>query len=205
MIAARIAVALIAVVAAGPGRAADAEPAWSFGVTAYPTVVRNGDNYTSAIATANRGGLHLEARVNYEAVGARSAFVGWTFSGGGEVTWEVTPVVGGAWGDVEAFIPGVEASIGWRKFDLYVEAEYVRDHAAREDSYWFAWTELGFRPIEPLRLGVAGQRTRAYGGDRDIQRGPFAQVTWRNVTLGGYWFNPGSSDQVFIGSIGATF
>ena len=33
----------------------------------------------------------------------------------------------------------------------------------------------------------------------------FAQLTWRRVTIGGYWFNPGSSDQVFVGLIGATF
>jgi hypothetical protein len=25
------------------------------------------------------------------------------------------------------------------------------------------------------------------------------------VTIGGYWFNPGSSSQVFIGMVGATF
>jgi hypothetical protein len=54
-------------------------------------------------------------------------------------------------------------------------------------------------------LGIAGQRTKIYGGDRDIQRGPFAQVTWGPVTIGGYWFNPGSSDQVFVGMIGAAF
>jgi hypothetical protein len=64
---------------------------------------------------------------------------------------------------------------------------------------------LGFRPAEWLRLGIAGQRTRLYGGDRDIQRGPFAQVTWHRVTIGGYWFNPGASDQIFVGMIGATF
>jgi hypothetical protein len=75
----------------------------------------------------------------------------------------------------------------------------------RNDSYLYAWSELGFRPVEWLRIGLAAQRTRAYGGDRELQRGPFAQVTWGNVTFGGFWFNPGSRDQVFVGSIGATF
>ena len=72
-------------------------------------------------------------------------------------------------------------------------------------SYWYAWSEFGFQPVEWLRIGIVGQRTRAYGGDRDIQRGPFAQLTWRSVTIGGYWFNPGSSDQVVVTSIGVTF
>ena len=74
------------------------KPSWEFALTAYPTVVRGGENYTSAIAAADRGPLHLEARYNYESIGARSAFVGWTFSGGEAITWELTPLLGGAWG-----------------------------------------------------------------------------------------------------------
>jgi len=187
-------------------RASPAEkPSWEFALTAYPTVVRGGDNYTSAIAAADRGPLHLEARVNYETVGARSAYIGWTFSGGETITWELTPLVGGAWGTTQAFVPGLEASAAWKQLDFYIEAEYVRDSHERSDRYFYAWSELGFRPVEWLRLGAAGQRTRVYGGERDIQLGPFAQLTWGPVTLGGYWFNPGSSEQVFVGMIGATF
>ncbi len=181
------------------------KPSWEFGITAYPTVVRGGENYTSAIAVADRGPLHLEARYNYESIGARSAFVGWTFSGGETLTWELTPLLGGAWGTTQAFVPALEASLSWREFDFYLEGEYVRDNKEQSSSYWYAWTELGFRPAEWLRIGLAGQRTRAYGGEREIQRGPFAQLTWRSITIGGYWFNPGSSEQVFVGLIGATF
>jgi len=208
--------AVIAAVATTTARAAEdeqdgqrasaaAKPAWEFTITAYPTVVRGGENYTSAIAVANRGPLHLEARYNYESVGARSAFVGWTFSGGEAFTWEVAPLLGGAWGTTQAFVPALEASVGWKQLDFYVEAEYVRDAHQRTDSYFYAWSELGVRPAEWLRVGIAGQRTRTYANDRDIQRGPFAQVTWGPVTIGGYWFNPGSNDQVFVGMIGATF
>jgi hypothetical protein len=64
---------------------------------------------------------------------------------------------------------------------------------------------LGLRPVEWLRVGIAGQRTRLYGGEREFQRGPFAQVTWRRITIGGYWFNPGSNEQVFVGMLGVTF
>ena len=120
-------------------------------------------------------------------------------------TWELTPLLGGAWGKLHAFVPALEASLGWRQFDFYVEGEYVHDNDEHSSSYWYAWSELGFRASQWLRIGLAGQTTRAYGGERDIQRGPFAQVTWRRFTIGGYWFDPGSSEQVFVGSIGATF
>lgn len=190
----------------GGRRAAPAtNPSWEFAVTAYPTNVRGGENYTSAIAVADRGPLHLEARYSYESLDARSAFVGWTFSGGEAISWELTPLLGGAWGTTRAFVPGFEASVAWKRLDFYIEGEYVRDNTERTDSYFYAWSELGFRPVEWFRAGLAGQRTRAYGGEREFQRGPFAQVTWGRITIGGFWFNPGSKDQVFVGSIGATF
>jgi hypothetical protein len=191
--------------ASGRRAAPPDKPSWEFALTAYPTDVRGGDNYTSGIGVADRGPLHLEARYNYESVGARSAFVGWTFSGGDTITWEVTPLLGGAWGSVHAFVPAVEASVAWRQFDFYIEGEYVRDNHQHTDSYYYAWSELGFRPAEWLRFGLVAQRTRAYGGERDVQRGPFAQLTWRRVTLGGFWFNPGSKDQVFVASLGVAF
>ncbi len=102
-------------------------------------------------------------------------------------------------------MPGFVASVAWKRFDFYIEGEYVRDNGEHTDSYFYAWSEVGFKAAEWLRVGIVGQRTRAYGGERDIQRGPFAQVTWGPVTIGGFWFNPGSKDQVFVGSIGATF
>jgi len=214
MNAARIVAAIVAALACATAGAQEAagrraappdRPSWEFALTAYPTDVRGGENYTSGIGAADRGPLHLEARYNYESIGARSAFVGWTFSGGDAITWEVTPLLGGAWGSLHAFIPAAEVSVAWRQFDFYIEAEAVRDQRQQSDSYFYAWSELGFRPAEWLRFGLVAQRTRAYGGERDIQRGPFAQLTWRRVTLGGFWFNPGSKDQVFIAALGVAF
>ncbi len=185
--------------------AATGSPEWSFEITAFPTHIRGGDSYTSGIATADRGPLHLELRTNYESVGTRSAFVGWTFSGGETLTWEITPMIGTAWGDIRAIVPGVELSLAWGRFDFYSEAEWVVDRVSNNDSYLYSWNELGYRPTDWLRVGVVGQRTRAHGGDRDLQRGPFAQFSIGRVTLGSYWFNPGSSDQVFVGSLGVAF
>ncbi len=50
----------------------------------------------------------------------------------------------------------------------------MHDKNEHSDSYIYAWSELGLRPVEWLRFGIAGQRTRLYGGERDFQRGPFA-------------------------------
>ncbi len=184
---------------------AAAEPPWAFAVCAYPTAVRGGPRFTTGVATADRGPLHLEARINYESGGARSLFAGWNVSGGDAVKWELTPLLGSAWGSTQAWIPGLEASVSWQRWDVYVESEYVRTRSGLADSYLYAWTELGFRPLPWLRVGLAGQRTRLYGGPRQYQRGPLLQASWGPLTLGAYWFNPGSADQIVMGMVSAAF
>jgi len=184
---------------------AAAESPWAFALSAYPTAVRGGPGFTTGVATADRGPLHLEARINYESVGARSLFAGWNVSGGDAVKWELTPLLGGAWGSTQAWIAGLEATASWRRWDVYLESEYVCTHGGLADSYLYAWTELGFRPLPWLRVGLAGQRTRLYGGTRQYQRGPLLQASQGPLTLGVYWFNPGSADQIVMGMISAAF
>lgn len=193
---------LVGASAGAAGAEAPSAPPWEFSLTVQPTFVRDGENYTSATAVANRGALHLEARYGYEAENARSAFVGWTFSGGDRLSWEVTPLLGGVWGPLHAVVPGVELSLGYGRFDFYLEGEYVDDG---DQPYTYAWSELGFTPQGLLRIGIAAQRTNIHGGTREIQRGPFAQFNWDRVSVGGFWFNPGSDEQVVVTSIGVSF
>jgi hypothetical protein len=56
--------------------AAEDDGGWEFGITAYPAFVRGGEKCTAAIAGADRGALHLEARYDCESVGTRTVFVG---------------------------------------------------------------------------------------------------------------------------------
>jgi hypothetical protein len=195
--------------AAGRRIARPEKPDWEFAATGYWNEVRDGDSYANGIFVADRGALHLEGRVNYEAQHSRSLVAGWTFSLGKEegLNLEITPILGGAWGDVKGPIAGVEATLARGRFDFYVEAEYVRGTGSKADSYTYAWSELGFRPerMQWLRLGAVGQRTRAYGGSREYQGGGFVQLSHGPVTAGLFWFNPGSDSQVVVGSIGLAF
>ena len=193
-------------VAATPAFAADpAVPETTLTATGYYYAMRDQPDFGVGVAALNHGALHLEARYNYEARDAGSAFVGWNFSGGEAVTWSVTPIAGALFGAARGFVPGVEASLGWGPLDAYVEAEYVRDLDDASASYWYAWSELGWKPVEWLRVGLAGQRTRTVDTDRELQRGAFAQVIVGKVTLGVWAFNPDSGSRYVIFSLGAQF
>jgi len=181
-------------------------PGWAFSATGYYYSPRNQEDYLSVIATAERGPLLLETRYNYEALDTGSLFAGWKFSGGEALTWELTPILGVVFGQTRGIAPGFKASLAYGMVDFYVEAEYLRDSKVREDSFTYAWSELGISPAKWLRFGLVAQRTRAYESERDIQRGPFVQFIARKVTLGAYVFNPDdSANRVAIVSLGVEF
>jgi hypothetical protein len=188
-----------------PSSTADAPP-WAFSVTGSYYSFQNQDNFLLAVATAEHGPLHFEARYNYEAQDSGSLFAGWKFSGGEKLTYELTPILGAVFGQKEGIAPGFEVSIGYSIVDFYTETEYVRDLEVREDSFTYSWNELGFSPLEWLRFGLVTQRTMAYQSDRDIQRGLFAQLMYRKMTIGVYVFNPDDSDdQFWVFSLSAKF
>ena len=185
--------------------AAEAEPAISGAVTGYYYAIPHESDYGVGVTSLNRGALHLEARYNYEANRSASLFAGWNFAGGESVTFQVTPLIGGLFGETHGVVPGIEAAVAYRDVDAYVEAEYVRDLRNSNDSFFYAWSEIGWKPVQWLRVGLVGQRSREVNNGRDLQRGAFVQLIVDKVTLGIYGFNPDSSSRYLIVSLGAQF
>ena len=179
---------------------------WDFSATGYYYLLDDESDYLLAIATAERGRLHLEARYNYEAADTGSLFAGWTFAGGDAVSYELTPILGTLLGAEDGLVPGVAASVAVGIVDLYVEAEYVHDLDEQEDSFTYAWSELGFAALDKWRIGIAGQRLREHDSERDTQRGVFAQFTAGAFTYGAFLFNPDNDDSRFtVLQFGAEF
>jgi hypothetical protein len=190
---------------ASPAAEPDAPLETSFSLTGSYYAMRDEPDFGVYVAALQRGPLRFEARHNYEAKSATSAFAGYAWSGGEDIAWSITPMLGGLFGSTRGVVPAVEASVVWRKFDLYVEAEYVHDLDDSSASYFYAWTEIGWRPVEPIRIGLVGQRTRIVSNDRDLQAGVFGQLTLGKATIGVYAFNPESASRYVVLSLGLAF
>lgn len=191
---------------APPPAAEDAEEQrWSFSASAYTYVVPDDQDYVQPTVTADRGWLHLEARYNYEALETGSAWVGWNFSGGERLAWELTPMIGGVFGDTTGLAPGYRGSLGWWKLELSSEGEYVLDTVDSSGSFLYAWSELSLAPVDWTRLGVAGQRTRVYETGRDLHRGVLGGLVYKGVELTTYVFDPDTSRPTVVVAVGVTF
>jgi hypothetical protein len=184
---------------------ADQAPRWEFGAAAYQYFVPDGRNYVQPTITADRGELHLEARYNYEAQDTGSLWAGWKFAGGGDLSWEITPMLGGVIGQVDGVAPGYKGSLGWRRFELYSEGEYLFSTSSSSDSFFYNWSELTFAPVERLRVGIVTQRTRAYQADREVERGLLIGFAGERLQFSAYLFNPDESKPITVFSFAVSF
>jgi len=147
------------------------EKAWSFSASASTYIVPDFQEYVQPTFTADRGWLHLETRYNYENLETGSVWVGYNFGGGEKLEWELTPMLGGVFGNTTGIAPGYKFSLSYWKIELSSEGEFVFDTGNSEGSFFYNWSELSLSPVDWFRFGLVGQRTRAYQTDVDIQRG----------------------------------
>ena len=200
--------AIAAVLMAAPpawAQTAPPERAWSFFASAYTYIVPDDSNYVQPTVTADRGRLHLESRYNYEAHKTGSAWFGINFSGGETIEWELTPIIGGVFGDVDGVAPGYKGSISWRRLGLYSESEYVIDTADTSESFLYNWSELTYSITDSLRAGLVVQRTRTYQSDRDVQRGLLIGYSYRRAEFSLCLFNPDDDKPTTAFSAGFRF
>ena len=182
-------VALLSVTpAAAFAQAASAVTEWEFEASVYNYFLPDESDFLVSAFAADRGWLHLEARFNSEALDTGSAWLGYNLDGGDTVTWDLTPMVGAAFGDTVGIAPGYKGSVGWKKFEFYSEGAFVfaRENA---DSYLYNWSELTFAPVEAFRFGLVTERTRVYQTERNIQRGLLLGGSFKQLDAIGYFFN----------------
>ena len=95
------------------------------------------------------------------------------------------------------------SALTYKKFDISSENEYVVNIDDRTANFFYTWSELGYSPLQWLRVGLVGQRTRAYQTPLDVQRGFFVGVSHKNLDFTTYVFNPGWADLTTV--LAATF
>jgi hypothetical protein len=120
-------------------------------------------------------------------------WIGYNLAGGEKVTWDLTPMFGGVFGNTSAVAPAYKGSLQWAKLEFSSEGEYVFDVNDSSENFFYNWSELAFAPVEWWRIGLVTQRTRVYATDRDIQRGLLVGFSWRELDSAVYLFNPDDS------------
>ena len=178
---------------------------WYFSASAYTYIVPDSGNYVQPTVTVDRRWLHLEARYNYEDRETASVWVGYNFRVGEKISLDITPMMGGVFGNTAGIAPGLRGSLKWWRLELYGEAEYLFNTRECADSFFYLWSELTVSPVNWLRAGLVAQRTRAYESELDIQRGFLAGLSYKQVEVAGHVFNPDKSKPTYVISVRVEF
>src|SRR4029434_2830519 len=139
--------------------------------SAYTFIIPDDREYIQPTLRADHDWLHLEARYNYVDLDTASVWIGFNWSFGDNVKFDLTPMIGGVFGDTSGVAPGYELTLTWKKLQLYSEAEYVFDCDGASDNFFYTWSELTGAFADWFRAGGVIQRTKVYDTDFDIQRG----------------------------------
>jgi hypothetical protein len=180
-------------------------PEWSANVSAGWYMLPDALDYAQPTIRIDRSWLHLESRYAYEDRHSLSLFAGVNIEVGDDVTFTMTPMMGGLFGDVSGIVPAIELDFSVWRFDAYGEAEYVFDVNDSSSNFFYMWSELSLRPVEWARAGLVTQRARISRTERDVQHGPLVGVTFSKVEATFYLFNPGADDQYSVFLVGVSF
>jgi hypothetical protein len=166
---------------------------WNHTVEPSFYVYRN-DFFILPIYQADKDWLHLEARYNYEDMNTFSAWFGYNFTGGNQLEYTLTPMLGGIVGNTNGIAPGLELTFGFHGFELYSEMEYIFDLQSSDGNFFYNWTDFSYSPLDWLWFGVSAQQTKVHKSDLEPEWGFLLGGGYRWFGLTGYMFNLGTDD-----------
>jgi len=178
---------------------------WEFSLSTFTFLSQHARDYANPNFTADRDWLHLEARYNYEELKTGSVWLGWNFSTGKKLQFEITPMLGGVFGDITGVAPGYTITIRYKPFELSTQGEYFFDAGTSSGNFFYSWSELSASPADWLRLGIVVERTQASGFSSDVRRGPLIGFKYKEVNLTTYWLAPGSDEATFVFAVTFNF
>jgi hypothetical protein len=150
-------------------------------------------------------GVGPAGRRCYEDLDTGSLWAGYNVDGGSDLVYQLTPMLGVVFGHLNGIAPGYEVTLAYKRFVFSGQGEYVFDATTHSNDFFYAWTELSYRLIRHLRLGVAMQHTKDYQTQVDVQRGLLIGFSYGRFDFAAYVFNVDKPDPPVVLGIAATF
>lgn len=141
---------------------------------------------------------YAEARYNYEDIQTFSLYAGRVFSGKDDLSWSVTPMIGGMAGKLNGGSFGLNSAFSYGKFGFSSEAQYSVSAATRQDNFFYNWSELWYEPLDWIYTGIALQHTRMFASNSLVDPGVLLGFSYNQWSFPLYSFNPMSNQRYFV-------
>jgi hypothetical protein len=132
----------------------------------------------------SKRGWYGEARYNYEDLKTGSLHLGKTFSKEGKLSYTITPLAGGLFGQADGFSLGSNVELDWKNFNWFTQTQYVFS----SQDFIYTWSELFYSPTKWVYVGAALQHTKLQGEDDLWEPGAGLGFSYKNFSLTVYDF-----------------
>lgn len=149
----------------------------------------------------DRKGWYAEARYNYEQDETFSLNLGKTFAVGKGGIFSVTPLAGGVLGKLKGLNVGSNVDVQYEKFFFSSEMQYTWCTADVRRSFYFNWSEAGYRPFHWLFTGLSIQHTQPYHATAEFEPGVLAGLSFKNISLPVYFFSPFQDKRYWVAGV----
>jgi hypothetical protein len=180
------------------------ENPWEF-TAEVDTYIIPHESYASPTFSADKNYLHLEAKYNNEDLDTTSLYGGYNFYAGETLQLRLTPMFGGVVGNSNGVATLLIFEMNYKKLSLSLEPEYFFSSDDKESNFFYSWSEISYSPADWIWFGIAGQRTRVYQTDLEIQRGVLLGVSISNFSITGYVMNVFFGDVFGVINVGYQF
>ncbi len=140
---------------------------------------------------------YTEVRYNYEEKGTCSVFSGYSFRGGREWEWRVTPLGGFSAGRFNGLSAGLNAEIAKGRFYISSDNQYSVPVDKKGSAFVYSWSEVGIEILKHGLLGVSVQYFRD-AESKSFAPGLLAGIRLKRITFPAYVFEPFSSSRYFV-------
>ena len=131
--------------------------------------------------------------------------MGYNFSAGKKLLLEVTPMIGGVFGRTNGIAPGCEASLTYKKIELWIANEMQSIRRINPGNFYYSWPQLTYSLLDWFRVGLVAQHTKAFQTGLDVQRGFLVGVSHKKWEFTTYIFNAGFADPTVVLEAGVSF
>lgn len=165
----------------------------------YHFVGGNRDFQPMSIANfQNARNWYAEGRYNYEDNQTFSLYVGKTFSREQDLSYSLTPLIGGSMGNFNGVSTGFYVHLDYKNFLFSTQSQYSLSTDHRSSNFFYNWSELAYQPLKWLYGGVSVQNTALYHEQMSFEPGLLIGYNFRNLSMPLYTFSPFSKDRYFM-------
>jgi len=168
------------------------------GVERYSYPHDNNQSFDNVIYIQSAKKWYAEIRYNFAGTQNFSLYLGKTMSGGSNLSYSFTPLLGGVRGQFNGISTGLKMDLGYKAFFFSSQLAYSFSTDHYSESYYYNWSELCFQAIDWLHAGVSIQETHVFQTKRIFEPGLVVGLSFRQFSLPLYCFRPASKNRYFI-------